>query len=219
MSITATTRNSSPGRVFSLWDAISLPSTVNGAIAIVVAAVVAGVTAALVLAAAPTYESRATLAIDQPEAVAKSPDTGVIEKLDRLRQKYVGLAETTRILAPVSSRTDTPVGDLRRDTDVVVAPESLLLFPTARADTQRAAQRRAEALADAVVAYADREQADNGIPSADRYRFSVEEGASAATKISPTNRSAVAGAALMAIAAFGAAYVVLQLSSARRRLA
>jgi uncharacterized protein involved in exopolysaccharide biosynthesis len=208
----------SPRRVFSLWDAISLPSTRNAVIAMVVAAIFATLTAGLVLAGPAVYQSEATLSIDQPEAVAQSVDTGVIEKLDRLRLKYSGLAETAEILDPIAKQTDATLEELRSDTDVVVGPQSLLLFPVARASTEAVARERAGLLADAIASYADREQAQNRIPDAERYHFTVVEPASSPDKISPTSRGAVAGAAVAAVFALGLVYVGLQLLTARRRL-
>ena len=224
MSITTTQRtptasDATPRPVFSLWDAISLPSTRNAAIAMALAAGFAAVAATIVLLGPPTYQSQATLAIDQPRAVQDSPDTGIIDKLDRLRLKYAGLADTALVLDPIARELGERVGELRDETVVVVGPQSLLMFPTATADKERDAERRAQALADAIATYADDEQARNGIPAAERYRFSVIEAASDANKVSPTNRSAVAAAALAAILAVGVAYVVLQLVTANRRLA
>lgn len=214
----ATVPETAPRPVFSLWDAVSLPSTRNAAIAMAVAAAFAVLAAVLVLASAPTYQSVATLAIDQPRAVQDSPDTGIIDKLDRLRLKYAGLADTAPVLDPVARELGVDLGDLRDDTTVVIGPQSLLMFPTATAETERGAERRAQALADAITDYADAEQARNGIPAADRYRFTVIENASDADKVSPTSRSAVAAAAMAAILAVGVAYVVLQLATANRRL-
>jgi len=218
MTLTAPTPLVSPRRVFSLWDAVALPSTRNAVVAMVVAAIFATLTAGAVFAGPAVYQSQATLSIDQPEAVAQSVDTGVIEKLDRLRLKYSGLAETAEILEPIAKSTNTGLDELRRDTDVVVGPQSLLLFPVARASTDADARRRAGLLADAIATYADREQAQNRIPVTERYKFSVIEQASAPDKVSPTSRSAVAAAAVAAVFALGLVYVGLQLLTARRRL-
>jgi capsular polysaccharide biosynthesis protein len=215
---TTTVSETAPRPAFSLWDVISLPSTRNAAIAMALAAGFAVLAAMLVLASAPTYQSRATLAIDQPRAVQDSPDTGIIDKLDRLRLKYAGLADTAPVLDPIARDLDVDLGDLRDDTTIVIGPQSLLMFPTATAGDERDAERRAQALADAIAEYADAEQARNGIAAAERYRFTVIENASDADKVSPTSRSAVAAAALAAILGVAIAYVVLQVATADRRL-
>lgn len=215
----STPQTTTPRPVFSLWDAVSLPSAVNAAIAIALAVVFAGITAGAVLLTSPTYESQATLAIDQPSAVAQSPDTGIIDKLDRLRLKYAGLADTQPVLGPVAAELGMPLDDLRDESTVVIGPQSLLMFATATASDEADAERRAQAFAEGIAAYAEREQTRNGIPETDRYRFTVIEDASGASKVSPTARTATAAAALAAMAAVAIAYVVLQLATANRRLA
>jgi uncharacterized protein involved in exopolysaccharide biosynthesis len=213
-----TTTTSFERRVFSLWDAVSLTSFRNGAIAGVVAAVVAIVTAIVVMASPATYESRATLSIDQPRAIAASPDAGVVEKLDRLRLKYAGLADTDAITGPVSRATGVSRADVRDHTGVYAGPESLLLFPTATADTERGASRLASTMADALTRFADREQARAQVGPGDRFHLTVIEPASDPTKVSPTSRIATAAAAFAALVSLGLAYVALQLATAKQRL-
>lgn len=206
-------------RVFSIWDAVTTPSAVNIAISIVLAAVFAAVTAGLALSATPTYSSSATLAIDQPDAIARSADTGVIEKLDRLRLKYAGLVDTLPIERGVATATGTSVDDLDGHLSARVGPESLLIHPTATATKAATASDLANALARELTTYAANEQARDGIPAEQRFVFESVEPADRADKISPTGQSATALAALGALFGLGVAYVVLQVLTANRRLA
>jgi len=205
-------------RVSSLWDAVSLPSSRNAAISIAVAAFFAMLVGVLSLVASPTFESRATLSISQPRALAESSDVGVLDKLDRLRLKYAALAETLPITRAVAARVNVSTDAVRDDMRVVVGTESLLMFPTADASTPAAARAGAQVLAEEIVRYADREQDSAGVPAAEQYHFAVIEPARTADKISPTTRTAVAAAFFSAVVAVGIAYVALQLLTARRRL-
>jgi capsular polysaccharide biosynthesis protein len=205
-------------RVSSLWDAVSLPSPRNAAISIAVAAFCAMLAGVLSLVGSPTYESRATLSIGQPKALAESSDVGVLDKLDRLRLKYAALADTLPITRPVAARTHESPDAVRDDTTVVVGAESLLMFPTAHASTRTAARESAQVLAEEIVRYADRVQQRAGVPAAEQYDFSIIEPARTAKKISPTTRTAVGAAVFSAIVAVAIAYVALQVVSARRRL-
>jgi capsular polysaccharide biosynthesis protein len=206
-------------RVFSIWDAVTTPSAVNVAISVVLAAVFAAVTAVVTLSATPTYSSSATLAIDQPGAIARSADTGVIEKLDRLRLKYSGLVGTLPIERGVAASTGISVDDLDGHLSARVGPESLLIHPTATATKPATASRLADALADEITKYAASEQVRDGIPNDQRFVFEAVEPADHATKISPTAAAATALAALGALFGLGVAYVVLQVLTANRRLA
>lgn len=224
MTITSTapTTDHHPGRasrpVLGTWDAITLPSPRNAAIAIAVAAICATIVGVVSLLGAPTYESRATLAISQPRALAESQDVGVLDKLDRLRLKYAALARTLPITQPVAERIGVSTDDVRDDMHVAVGGESLLMFPTARAGAEDEARQGAQVLAEEIVRYADREQARAGIPAVERYEFTVIEPAQEGDKVAPTSRTAIGAAFFAALVAGGAAYVVLQLRSGRDRL-
>lgn len=205
-------------RVFSIWDAVSTPSAVNVAVSVVIAAVFATAIAALTLASTPTYSSRATLAIDQPAEIAKSADTGVIEKLDRLRLKYAGLVGTLPIERRVADATGLPLRDVRNRIVAQVGPESLLLHPTATADNAEQAGKMADALARVITSYAAEEQTRDGIPSNQRFVFEVVEGADRAVKIAPTSQTATALAAMGALFGLAVSYGVIQVLTANRRL-
>jgi hypothetical protein len=213
-----TTTTSFERRVFSVWDAVSLTSFRNGAIAGVIAAIVAIAAGVGVLLSPATYASRATVSIDQPAAIASSKDAGIVEKLDRLRLKYAGLADTNAITRPAATTTGLTLKEVRDHTVVVAGAQSLLLFPTATGDSRRGAERLAGALAESLVHFANLEQARAGIAPDERYELTVIEAASDATKTSPSSNIAVAAAAFAALLTLGSAYVVLQLATARRRL-
>jgi capsular polysaccharide biosynthesis protein len=204
--------------VFTIWDAVVLPSTRNLVVAAAIAVAVAAATASGVLLASPTYQSRVTLAIDQPTAIARSADSGVIEKLDRLRLKYAGLVDTAPIAGEVSGDLRLKLDDVRDRVSVGIGPESLLLFPTAQGDSKVEAERLAQAIADRLRSYAADEQERDGIPTDERFVLEQIEPATSGDKIAPTKRAAVALGGFAALVALGGAYVGLQLWTARRRL-
>lgn len=146
---------------------LGLPQLV---LAVVIGVFVAAVMVAVSAARDDVYESRATLLIDQPSAIASAPLEGVIQKLDRLRFKYAPLLSTSVMRRPVLESTG-----LRRDQVVELQatprPNSLLIDVFAQAKTPQASRALAEAGAQQIAAYAATEQADIGIEEASRFLF------------------------------------------------
>lgn len=181
-----------------------------------VAAVVVGALAALVAgvavdSAAPTYRSQALLTIDQPGAIAASPNDGVIAKLSRLRTKYTGLVRTEVFAQPVADRTGLSVGTLIGATSAAADPSSLLVLLRAQAHDPSLAQTIARAMSEHLVDYVDQEQVANHIPRAERVSFTVVTPAQSAAKISPSRQRVylIAGGAFIIAAGlvFAAIYV------------
>lgn len=155
-----------------------------------------------------TYRSTASLLIDQPTAIAVSPNAGVVTKLVRLRVKYTGLVGTSRIEDPVAERLGVPSQRVRGSISASAADDSLLLFVSGTASEPEFAAQLAQATAEELVEYVDREQEDAGVDPQARFRFSVVEEASAARKVSPDRERVVGQAGIIGMLALGATFVV-----------
>jgi capsular polysaccharide biosynthesis protein len=172
----------------------------------VVAALATGILAALVagvttLGTTPTYRSQALLAIDQPGAIAASPDDGIIAKLSRLRAKYAGLVRTQEFAEPVATELSLPVGALVTATSATADPASLLVVIRAQTHDREDAVTIAAAMSEHLVDYAATEQAATNIPANQRVSFRVVTPALPADKVSPTRERAIlvaSGAFLLA---------------------
>lgn len=179
--------------------------------ALVVGALAALVAGVAVDSAAPTYRSQALLTIDQPGAIAASPNDGVIAKLSRLRSKYTGLVRTEVFAQPVADRTGLSVGTLIGATSAAADPSSLLVLLRAQAHDASLAQTIARAMSEHLVDYVDQEQVANHIPRNERVSFTVVTPAQSATKISPSRQRVylIAGGAFIIAAGlvFAAIYV------------
>lgn len=147
--------------------------------------------------AAPVWRSEALLAIDEPRALAAADDAGVIDKISRLRYKYVGLVPTERIAAPVATQLGRPVGEVRGEVSASASPNDLLVHVYGTAGTSSQARAVATALATELPEYLDQEQTDNAIPTAQRVVLSVADAPSDPVRISPS-RHRVLGAGLVA---------------------
>jgi capsular polysaccharide biosynthesis protein len=203
---------------FRLWDAIVLPSVTNVVIAVAVALLAGAVVAAVVLQRDPVYRSAATLAIDQPQAIAASGDVGVIEKLNRLLPKYAALVRTIRISAPVAEATGAPPGQVAGSIGATPLGQALLLLTTAQSGDRAQARELAQATAEQVIAYADQEQEADSIPAEQRFHFELIQAAGPAAKISPSDDDAQAAGLVAAAIALVGTYVLAQVMTARRRL-
>src|SRR4051812_16120344 len=94
---------------------------------LVVATLVGLVAAYATSKAAPRYQSLALVEIDQPRAIAVSPDDGVVAKLSRLRYKYSGLMRTDTFAAPVAQKLGLNVNQVTGSVFAVVDASSLLI--------------------------------------------------------------------------------------------
>ena len=129
---------------------------------------------AAVLTAPPTtYQSAATLAIDQPRGIAEAGDAGVIEKLSRLRYKYKGLVGTQVFAQALAGATDRPEGQVAGSLFASVDPSSLLMLVGARTHQKAEARSLANDAAKHLVAYAAKEQEQAGVPPDQRFVFQV----------------------------------------------
>lgn len=179
--------------------------------ALVSAVLVTAVMLGVLLSATQVWSSTAVLSIDQPGAIAASDDSGVIDKLSRLRFKYVGLVETDRIAAPVAEDLDEPLEDVRDRLSGEAELQNLLIKATGTDDTEEGAMRTATALADALVAQVAADQKAVAAPPVLKVSLSVVRPAEDAEQIAPSRVRAVAVALLLGLvagAAVGGALVV-----------
>ncbi len=206
-----------PGQA-TVWETIAVPSRANFLLALIVASLIAALAPAVVLGRSATYESQATLLIDQPLSLATAGDGGIVEKLSRLRLKYSGLADTTALLEPAATDLDTSVAALR-DGSRVLTPENTLTLVVVGsgpdADTSRV---RANAVAAALIGYVINEHELNAIPAVDRFELRLVNEATSGARVSPDARSARAASLLGGLLGLLIAYVALQLLTSRRRL-
>lgn len=173
-----------------------------GAVAAVLAVLAAGL---LALPGGPVWQSRATLLIDQPQAIAVSQDPGIIEKLSRLRFKYAGLVGT----ADFADLVDDPTAEAG-DAQLLasVPPDSLLLHVGARGDRDTV-QGLSDAGAAALIDYVDRELNELELAPEQRFTLTVVSPASAPQRLDGSRRG-LALATLVGAGALGVASFVLR---------
>lgn len=165
-------------------------------LALLTAVLVAGTVLAAGLSSTPTYASTAVLSIDQPFALAASDDAGVIDKLSRLRFKYVGLIATDRVATPVAKRLALPVTEVRGRLQGSAQLQDLLLQATGTASSAAQARRTANALAAVLQAQVAAEQKALAIPADRQLQLVVVQPALSATQVAPSRARALALAVL-----------------------
>lgn len=189
------------------------PSPLALLLAAVAATLVAGLAGVAVHNNRGDLTSTALLSIDEPQAVARSTDGGVIEKLSRVRLKYVGLVPTDRIAAPVAEVLKVPVAQVRDRLSARALPTDLLVRVTCTGKVAGTTRTCADALASTVISYADQEQARYQIPEAQRVIFTQVQPAGEAERAA-TGPGKTFGAALLAGGL--AAALVLSLTARQR---
>jgi hypothetical protein len=157
--------------------------------------------------------STALVAIDEPRAIAASGDAGVLEKLSRVRLKYVGLVPTDRLVLPVAELLSVPADHVRGHLYALALPGDLLIRVTCTGSQPAQTRRCGDALASTLVAYVEKEQVDSGIPTSERLVLTQVQMAS------PAYRPVHGLARTLGVAALAgglAAVVVLALASRPR---
>lgn len=139
-----------------------------GPLAILVAAIAAILTAALASLLIPSnksaYASTALVSLDTPRAIALARDSGILNKLNGVRYKYVGLVQTDVIGVPVAKRLGVPIEQVRGRLSAYALPTDLLIRVSCTEADPRAARRCATALSLSLVEFITREQANFDIP-------------------------------------------------------
>ncbi len=168
-------------------------------LAIVTAVLVAAVAFVALMSATPTWQSTAVLSLDQPRAVIAADDAGLLNKLSRLRFKYIGLIGTDRVAVPVAARLKVPVEDVRGRLSGEARLEDLLLRTNGTGTSKKQAQQTADALAAQVQAEVAAEQKAAAIPAVDQVQVIVVQAAADAEKIAPGRKRALAEALLAGV--------------------
>jgi capsular polysaccharide biosynthesis protein len=202
--------------VRSSWEDAFQFSPANLIVALVVAFLVAGLSAAVLLSRPARFESTATVAVDQPSLIASGGDR-VIDKLARLRVKYAPLVRTDLMTEPLAKELGTTPGDLRSSLSATTPIDNLLILVTARTGNRSQSQTYAATTAEFLVRYARDEQVRDSVPSDQRFELVIVDQARPGAKIEPSQQRALAVTLVAGLAAGGLAYVVLQLARPRSR--
>jgi capsular polysaccharide biosynthesis protein len=153
----------------------------------------------------PTFRSTGAVALDQPLLVAKSTNSGVIEKLSRIRAYYIGQARTDAVLEAVGKQVQLPRATIASKVFTAADKNSLLLIVGAQARDAPTARRIATALANELVVFAEQQQTKAKIPDKDRVVLSVVVQPRSSTLISPTKRRELTAGVVAGLLAFLAA--------------
>ena len=174
----------------------------------VIAAVVAG---AVVATQKAQYDSVATMAIDQPRALAASGDAGIVSKLTALRSKYSGLVTTQVFAQPIADDLGLDVGLVRSRLFARTPTNSLLIQVGAQSQQRDTSRGLAQAASKALTEYVEEEQVAAGVPKDARFTITEVSPASPAVKVSPTTKRIAAAAGLAGLVAFAAVFAALSL--------
>jgi capsular polysaccharide biosynthesis protein len=202
-----------PSRTWALLSRFSLANLLT---ALAAACIFAGVAGVVVLKEKAEYESAAVIELHQAKVFTDS-GPGPVTKLNALRSRYASLAETQAVLAPVGTTVGMPPGKVGRAVTVVIGAPSLLMKPTARTTNPQLSQRLADAMADELAAYAQKEQTDDKIAPADQVQLRVVQRALPGVKVSPDSSRALAAAGIVGVLMLAGVYTALQLVIGRTR--
>jgi len=205
-----------PLRLMS-WDAVRIPSLRNFLFALACGLLLAGVGAWVILGQSVQYYSQATLLIDNPLAIATAHDDTPIIKLNALRLKYSSLANTPAILVPAAQASGLPAAEIDRAA-TFPASAALVLIVAAKTASPTVSQRVADAVANQVVLYVQREHDQFNVPQQDRFVFTVVGHAYKGTKVGPSRSKAATAAVGAGLGGIAIAYLLLQLITGPRRL-
>ncbi|MCW2499564.1 MAG: hypothetical protein JWN87_1240 [Frankiales bacterium] len=177
-------------------------------VAVLVAVVVAGAAGVVAHSGPTTWTSTSIVAIDAPKDVAAARDSGVLEKLSRIRYKYAGLVGTDTIATPTAERLKVPAADVRGRLTATALLTDLLLRLSCTERDAAAARRCSDALSASVLDYIRREQVTAGIPAAQRLVVQSVEKAGPALKLGPSRSRTFGLAALAGLVALGSVLLV-----------
>lgn len=144
------------------------PSPLVLLVAAVAAVLVAGLGGVAAHRSSGPLQSTALVSLDEPRGVAAAQNGGVLEKLSRIRLKYLGLVPTDRLALPVADVLSVPVSQVRGHLSATALPSDLLLRLTCTGSDATRTRRCADALASALVSYVEHEQASYAIPMEQR---------------------------------------------------
>lgn len=176
-----------------------------------------GAVAAIAGTRKPLYQSESAIILEQP-ALLKSGGLGVFVKLNELRNRYSDLIDSDGITGPAAQQLGSTKQAVASAVSVRLPAQSILLYPTARADTAAKARRIANAITASLVTYANDEQQSERVAASDRVNLHVVDNASHADKIDPSSSLIATSGAVGAAVALVVIAGLLLLPSVRRRL-
>ena len=192
--------------------------TAGGVVLALIVGIITAAAAGLYSAAAkPVYTSTSAVIFDQPLAIAKSVNAGVIEKLGRLRFKYAELMSTRDFASAVSADSGVGIGIVASGITAVPVGQGQTLRIRVHGSDASVAQRVATSAATVLRSTVATEQEQAKIPVDDRFVVRVIAPGSHAVKTSPTRKR------ILQVSGFAAAFAVLlilaavQLPISRRR--
>jgi hypothetical protein len=162
------------------------------------------------------FLSAATVMIDQPARLAEGTAAD-IDKLSRLRLKYVGLIRTTVTAGPVAEKLGVPEPIIRRSLAGTIIPQSLLFTVESRARRPELAQRVAQAGGEQIAAYAKQEQDSLGIAPEKQFKLTVVVAAEPGAKFSPTTSRLQAVAVAGGVIGIATGYIFMRLIAPSKR--
>lgn len=180
-------------------------------------ALLAGAGAALYQNSRPaTYQSAATLLIDQPLTVAVADNDGPLAKLQRLRYQYASLLPTDLIAGPVGRQLNLPTATVEGSLSSVVNPVSFTLVVVARGGDAGRTSLIAQAAASQLTSYVAQQQQDASIPQTSRVVLTEVVTPRAGVKVAPTTNKEVVSA-VVAFVVVGLGFLILADLLRRRR--
>lgn len=194
----------------SSWDSAIQFNPANFVAAVIIAFLVAGLAAVVVLTRPAKYESTAAIAVDQPSLIASGGDR-VIDKLARIRVKYAPLLKTDVVTDPLAKQLGTTPEDLRSSLSATTPADNILILVRATTGSRSQSQNFAAKAAEFLSKYAADEQARDNVPANQRFDLVVVDQARPGTKTEPSATRALAVTVVAGLIALGLAYVVLQL--------
>lgn len=136
----------------------------------------------------PSFLSSAAVLLDQPTAIAAAQDSGIVDKLSRLRFKYAAVLRSDAVVNPVAAELGLAPGVVAANIVSRGDTASLLLFVGGRSDSRAGAVRLANALASQLGRYVHKEQLDTGLGPEQRLSLRVVAPARGASQLLPTLR-------------------------------
>ena len=153
--------------------------------------------------ASPRYTSHAVVLIDDPLGIAISRNSGVIDKLIRLRQKYAALIITQDFIARVATRSGEPFSRVQSALSSDISAQSQTMTILAEASRAYDAKTIAAAASNELADFAATEQRNANIPVNQRFEIRVVTPGNFALKTAPTSDRT------LRVSLFAAAFAVL----------
>lgn len=165
------------------------------------------------------WTSRTVLIIDDPYGIATAGDEGILIKLELLRLKYQGLAETDVIGNMVAAKLHLPVNAVLAGSAVTLPANALLMQVVGTSSSPAMAERLSNAMSSALSSYVQNENAAYNVPSADRFFLTVVNPTTRAVPSTTSHSKSAAAAVGLGIFGLLLGFVLTQLIVNRRFLA